>query len=685
MADRPARDLISNFQLFAKIASSLVIVIALTVIFGWYSDIAIFKSILPNLVTMKFNTALAFLLTGISMRLFFFNPQEGISYKHKCLIAYILSAIVFLIGAGSLSEYIFSWDLGIDQLFVRELPGAVQTSNLGRMAPTTAVNFILIGIMLLLFNKKAKRFMPYQVISFAVGAVAFLTFVAYLYSVKALYGFSRYTTMAAHTAFLFLLISFGTLCIRPEGDLMAVSTSRSFGGFLFRRLSATFVMVLVLLGWLELLGWSKGYYVSELGMTLFVIIGTIIGLVIIYFASRRVYLLDIVRENTSRELEASVKIAQEKTTELTAKLKELEELKAAVLNVNDDLGLKQAELIRAEESLSYEKERLAVTLNSIGDGVIATDTEGRITLLNGIAEMHTGWPKADAVGRPLEEVFNIVHEKTRQRCVNPVKMVLEKGEIIGLANHTILIARDGTEKVLADSAAPIRDSKGNIIGVVLVFRDVTAQSKVDEQVRELSTAVEQGPAVVVITGPEGEIQYVNAKFTQVTGYSFQEASGKNPRILKSDEQPVEFYKNLWDTIKSGREWRGEFHNKKKNGQLYWEAASISPIKDADGAITHFIAIKEDITARKATEDALVKANEQLMKLDQLKSDFVSTVSHELRTPLSITREGISLVIDDIPGKINDKQKEILLTSRDNIDLPPLVVPLLMRKQARFLV
>jgi len=208
---------------------------------------------------------------------------------------------------------------------------------------------------------------------------------------------------------------------------------------------------------------------------------------------------------------------------------------------------------------------------------------------------------------------------------------------------------------------------GKIAGLVGVMQDITERKNREIRLLALNRAVEQSPAVVVITDKDGNITYVNPKFVQLTGYGYQEAIGKNPRILRSEEQPREFYKNLWDTILAGGQWRGEFHNKRKDGSLYWESASISPVKDSKGVITNFIAVKEDITERKRILEELKQKNTALEKLDQLKSDFVSMVSHELRTPLSITKEGISLVLDGVTGSINPKQGKILTTSKNNID------------------
>ena len=139
----------------------------------------------------------------------------------------------------------------------------------------------------------------------------------------------------------------------------------------------------------------------------------------------------------------------------------------------------------AEAKLAAERERLAVTLRSIGDGVICTDADGRIVLMNRIAEDLTGWSEEEAMGKPLNEVFNIINEKTRERCHNPVKKVLEKGGVVGLANHTVLVSKDGTERILADSAAPIRGKHGEIIGVVLIFRDITQGRKMEEELQKI--------------------------------------------------------------------------------------------------------------------------------------------------------------------------------------------------------
>ena len=146
--------------------------------------------------------------------------------------------------------------------------------------------------------------------------------------------------------------------------------------------------------------------------------------------------------------------------------------------------------------------------------------------------------------------------------------------------------------------------------------------------------VEESPTSVLITDPLGNIEYVNAKFTFLTGYAREEVIGRNPRMLKSGIQGPEIYRDLWKTISAGREWRGELCNRKKSGELYWELVAISGIRDADGEISHYLGVKEDITDRKAMEELLREATAIAEAANRAKSRFLADMSHELRTPLN---------------------------------------------------
>jgi two-component system, sensor histidine kinase and response regulator len=205
--------------------------------------------------------------------------------------------------------------------------------------------------------------------------------------------------------------------------------------------------------------------------------------------------------------------------------------------------------------------------------------------------------------------------------------------------------------------------------------DIRRQRAVESDLPKFIRAIEQTPASIVITDTEGCIKYVNPKFTEVTGNTADEARGKNLRILKSNELPEQVYKTLWDTIKAGDVWHGEFHNKKKDGQFYWEMASISPVTDESGVSAGFIAEKEDITELKRVEESLrtakmeletvnaqlqvsIKRANQLARETQsanvAKSRFLANVSHELRTPLNQILAMTGLLLD---SPLSEEQQE----------------------------
>ncbi|MFW6389371.1 MAG: ATP-binding protein, partial [Marinilabiliaceae bacterium] len=164
--------------------------------------------------------------------------------------------------------------------------------------------------------------------------------------------------------------------------------------------------------------------------------------------------------------------------------------------------------------------------------------------------------------------------------------------------------------------------------------DMRPFEKAEEDIRKLSHAVEQSPVSIVITDTEGTIEYVNPMFCQLTGYERKEVIGENPRILKSGLVPPEDYEELWQTITKGKVWHGELVNKKKSGEHYFEMATIAPIVDNRGQITHFVGIKQDITEKKRFEQELIDAREKARESDMLKAAFLQNMSHEIRTPMN---------------------------------------------------
>ena len=228
-----------------------------------------------------------------------------------------------------------------------------------------------------------------------------------------------------------------------------------------------------------------------------------------------------------------------------------------------------------------------------------------------------------------------------------------------------IIRKDGTIRYLKVSRKEVLWNGIKHFQVIKI--DITEQKNIEAQLIKLSLAVEQSPDATVITNTNGIIEYVNPKTVELTGYSVDELVGQNPRIFSSGEKSTEEYRILWETILSGNTWTGEFHNKTKSGELYWESASISPILDHQGKMTHFLAIKVNITATKKLLQDLNAAKEKAEESDRLKTAFLNNISHEIRTPFNGLLGFLSLIQDDTisPGE-REKYISIINHSADRL-------------------
>ena len=244
-------------------------------------------------------------------------------------------------------------------------------------------------------------------------------------------------------------------------------------------------------------------------------------------------------------------------------------------------------------------------------------SDGRATLFNRHWLSFTGCTLEQSLGEGWTRAIHPEDVKRRlaeQQAAIPARQPFE--------TEYRLRRADGQYRQMLDRGAPQFGAHGDFHGYVGVAIDITDRKRAEDELRWLSRAVEQSPATVLITDLQGRIEYVNPKFTEVTGYTSAEALGRNPRFLKSGDKPAEEYRKLWRTIQSGEEWRGEFHNKRKNGESYWESASICPIRDAGGRPAHYIAVKEDITGRKRMEEALRDSEQRFRIAAENAGDWV---------------------------------------------------------------
>ena len=240
----------------------------------------------------------------------------------------------------------------------------------------------------------------------------------------------------------------------------------------------------------------------------------------------------------------------------------------------------------------------------------------------------TGIRNNEIIGKTPEEVFD---PPIAEAVTSNYDTCLREGRTIQLEESLPLHGREMWWETVLN---PISDENGNIHTIIGTVTNITERKLADDQLKKMSTAVEQSPAVVVITDAKGTIEYVNPMFTELTGYGAEEVKGKNPQILQSGLTPKPVYEELWKTILSGNIWRGEWQNKKKNGELFWESVVISAIQNPEGLITSFIAVKEDITEQKKMVHELIAEKEHAKESDRLKSAFLANISHEIRTPMN---------------------------------------------------
>ena len=256
---------------------------------------------------------------------------------------------------------------------------------------------------------------------------------------------------------------------------------------------------------------------------------------------------------------------------------------------------------RAEEALRQQSEWLRITLASIGDAVITTDAEGRVTSMNAVAQALTGWSQTDALGHFLTDVFQIVHEETRQPVENPAIRALQTNTIIRLANHTVLLARTGEEHPIDDSAAPIRDESGATVGAVLVFRDVSERKATDLARAHLAAIVESSEDAIVSKTLQGIILSWNKGAERLFGYTATEAVGQPVTMLIPSERLDEEQQILAHIVRGDPIEHFETVRLSKDGRRIDISLTVSPIRDTSGSIVGASKVARDISRRKTLE------------------------------------------------------------------------------------
>ncbi|MFC1745149.1 PAS domain S-box protein [Candidatus Riflebacteria bacterium] len=584
--------------------------LGLVVLIGWYTHNLKLIQISEKFVPMQYNTALGFFLSGL------------------CIISYVLGyyrasaclgGIVFLTGGLTLIEYIFTVDLGIDQLFMKHYV-TTKSSHPGRMAPNTALCFLLsgyCGCIPLFFQKDNIRALTTGILGALIFSLGSVAFAGYVMQLETAYGWGHLTRMAIHTGAGFIIIGLSYVIyawylesskesvLPPWVPIHVFIIGCLMSILLWQALHSQEVKLIARHGIKE-----ASYY-DDTVLVFGIMLTALLALATYLFQEARQRLRDAEFKTIFEQASVGVALVDSNTSEL--------------LRINK----------RYSEILGYSAEELE----------------------------HVDWK-------------DITHpDDLEEDCSLFAKFL--NGTIDGYSMEKRYFKKDSEIVWVNMSLSPTWKKGEKPVKHIAIVEDITKRKQAEEQLLIQSTALTSTANCIMITDKNGKIQWTNPAFTKLTGYYLDEAMGKEPRILKSGKHPREFYAAIWKTVLSGNFWHGELINRKKDGTLYEEEMTITPVLNKTGDITHFVAIKQDISERKKAEEQLRLAKGEAEAASTAKSEFLANMSHEIRTPMNSVLGFLGLTLEDpvIPEKhlknlkiANNSAKSLLSLINDILDV-----------------
>jgi PAS domain S-box-containing protein len=610
-----------NFQLASSLRSfarATGIAVALTgglVLFGWALGLGQLTSIASDYVSMKPNTAFALILAGGSLNLL----APGVPNRFLRLAALAAAFVVALMGLLTLSEYLYGWDLDIDQRLFSEPAGSIGTSSPGRMAPASALSLFFLGVSLLVLD--SRRCYPVaQLLTLIAALISLTALIGYAYGVESLYGMGSTTRMAIHSSLCFLALSSGILLARQEHGLLVIVTSDAPGGVMARRLLPAAIIIPLALGWLTVAGQRAGIHGPEFSVYLIVIWSIISFATLTWWNSGSLYRLDLERRRAEQ--------AMEKGRAQLAEAQRIAHVGSAEWDILTNTVTWSDELYRI---LGYEPGAVEISYRTFMDRVHPDDR--RLVEQAVAGSLRTGDPFA----------FDY-------RIIRP----------------------DGAMRMAHGEGRIVHDSDGEPVGLLGTAQDITDRKQIEHALRQSETRtrsiIDTANDAFIAIDAAGTITHWNPQAETMFGWPRQEAIGLTlAELIIPEEHRDAHIEGLHRFVITGE---GPILNKRvelealdRNGRLFPVEMTVSPIRLGRNYI--FSAFVRDITERKNAEQAIARQTEEMKRINAELEDFTHSVSHDLKEPLRGIEAFAGFLAEDYGDKLDEQGQRYVNVLRES--------------------
>lgn len=558
---------------YSHAAGVVVASIGCLVLVGWAFDIQALMSMLPGLVTMKANSALGFVLAGLSLWLL--NDDQ---IQHRRLrVAQVCAGAVVLIGLLTLSQYLLGWELGIDQLLVREFVDEESKLAPGRMGPTTAFGFVLVGLSLLLMDVRGGHLWS-QSFTLTAGLFGLLGLTGYVYSVEPFFRIAAYSQMALHTTIALILLCLGILFARPQRGLMATVTSEGMGGIVVRRLLPAAIVVPLFFGWLRLLGQQAGLYDTEFGVAAFALSNIAVFSLLVFWSAQLLHRTEVHRQ-------------------------------------------------QAEEKLNDSRKMLELVLDNVPQGVFWKDCNSVYLGCNRIVCQALGLESQDQLIGKSDYEFPSLTREQAESFIRIDRQVMETDTPLEPVIES-LNRFDGTTILLETIKVPLHDAEGRVMGILGTWQDVTDRKRTVQALRDseeqFRSAFDETNVAMVLTDINHRFLRVNTAFAQMFGYTRTELLSRSmPDITHPDDLRESYARR--EPLLAGESQFFEMEKRylHKDGRVLWGLTNVSLVRGSNGQPLMYVGQVQDITERKRAEQAIASYIERLRILHQIDGALIA--------------------------------------------------------------